>query len=129
MGRFYLTTALLLAATTEAITIPATPVWPAGRCTDRSLTAPAWVLSQYQVSAGTTTFVVNNQATDPDSLSARVTCSPGQSQCQSSAGGDGMRATLTTGADGQPTIGIFEFWTCGDEGDRYGSWRKMAKRR
>jgi hypothetical protein len=30
-----------------------------------------------------------------------------------------MRATLTTGADGQPKIGIFEFWTCGDEGDKY----------
>ncbi|KAF2690728.1 hypothetical protein K458DRAFT_426178 [Lentithecium fluviatile CBS 122367] len=118
MGIFRIIIALVLTASTRAITIPSTPTWPSGRCTDKSLTRPSWILSQYKVSAGTTTFVVNNQATDPTSLSARVTCSLGKTECQSSAGGNQMRATLTTGPDGRPVISIFELWTCSDEGDR-----------
>ncbi|KAF2643958.1 hypothetical protein P280DRAFT_546822 [Massarina eburnea CBS 473.64] len=118
MGFLSTTAALLLAASSShAINITSTPTWPDGRCTDKSLTIPSWVLSQYKVSSGTTTFVVNNRAVDPTSLSARVTCSPGKTECQSSAGGDGMRATLTTGSNGQPVIGISEFWSCSDEGD------------
>ncbi|KAF1962237.1 hypothetical protein CC80DRAFT_569993 [Byssothecium circinans] len=117
MGFLSVTAALLLAASSHAINIPSTPTWPSGRCTDKSLTIPSWVLSQYKVSGGTTTFVVNNRAVDLTSLRARVTCSPGKTECQSSAGGDQMRATLTTGANGQPVIGITEFWSCSDEGD------------
>jgi len=118
MGPFRLTAVLFLAASTYAITIPSTPTWPAGRCTDKSLTIPSWILSRYKVAGGTTTFVVNNRATDPDSLSATITCSPGKSQCQSSAGGADIRATLTAGSDGQLVVGISQFWTCGDEGDQ-----------
>jgi len=107
---------LLISTAVFAISIPETPIWPSGRCTDKSLSIPSWILSSYKVSSGTTTFRINNRAYQ-DSPRAYVTCSPGKEECQLSAIGNEVKITLTKGEDGNSVINIKEFWVCSDEGD------------
>jgi hypothetical protein len=104
----------LLASTAFAIDIPSTPTWPSGRCTDKSLTIPSWVISDYKVTSGTATFSISNRAYNGFGF---VTCSPNKKQCQSSANINQLIATWAQGADGKSVITFTEFWVCGDEGD------------
>ncbi|CAI6332236.1 unnamed protein product [Periconia digitata] len=119
MAPINLTAALLLFVSAAwAIDIPTAPTWPSGRCTDKSLSIPSWILSHYRVVNGVTSFRITNRASDPTGLYADATCSPGTSRCQLSSAGESMSATLTTASNGRATVGITDFWICGDEGDR-----------
>ncbi|PVH95503.1 hypothetical protein DM02DRAFT_675463 [Periconia macrospinosa] len=111
-------TALLLASSAFAIDVPAVPTWPSGRCTDKSLTIPSWIISRYEVANGVASFRITNRASDPSGLYADATCSPGKPKCSLSSGGESMSATLTTGSNGQPVVTVTDFWVCGDEGAR-----------
>ncbi|KAF2000631.1 hypothetical protein P154DRAFT_619886 [Amniculicola lignicola CBS 123094] len=108
---------LLLACGAYAISIPAAPIWPDGRCTDKSLTRPNWIISQYKVQAGTASFYLNNQGSNPGGFSSQFSCRPGKTECDGSAGSVPAKATLSV-VNGQSVISITDFWTCGDESDR-----------
>jgi len=122
MGVFYFSVSCLLLATTIlAVDIPAAPAWPeSGRCTDKSLTIPSWVISDYKVAAGTATFRVHNRVSDehPDNF-AHVTCQSGKSECNSQAGSHELKTTWVVGGDGRAVISFSEVWNCSDEGDEY----------
>ncbi|KFY30076.1 hypothetical protein V494_08283 [Pseudogymnoascus sp. VKM F-4513 (FW-928)] len=105
-----------LAATALAIDIPAAPTWPSGRCTDKSLTIPSWIISQYEVSGGVTTFKVDNRAADPTGLYALLECK-GEGLCGGSSGSGEMTVNYAQSPDG-PVISISNVWVCGDEGDK-----------
>lgn len=110
--------ALLLTSSALAIDVPAAPTWPSGRCTDKSLTIPSWIISRYEVANGVASFRITNRAADPTGLYADATCYPGKPQCSLSSAGESMTARLTTGADGQAVVAVTDFWICGDEGAR-----------
>ncbi|OBT80155.1 hypothetical protein VF21_00671 [Pseudogymnoascus sp. 05NY08] len=105
-----------LATSALAIDIPAAPTWPSGRCTDKSLTIPSWILSEYEVSGGVTTFKVDNRAADPTGIYAIVECK-GEGLCGGSSGTSQMTVNYSKGPDG-PVISMSHFWVCGDEGDK-----------
>lgn len=118
MGPSYsITLLVLLAYSAVAIDIPTTPTWPSGRCTDKSLSIPSWIVSDYKVVAGQATFQVDNRASASTDCCAFITCTTGQTTCQGSAGADEMVVTWTNPDNGIVEIGISEFWYCGDEGD------------
>lgn len=108
---------LLLASNVHAITIPSAPTWPSGRCTDKSLTIPSWVVTNYKVAGGKATFRVDNRATS--SGGGSVECSTGKKECQSSATADQMEVTWTDGANGNKVISFSQSWSCEDEGEKY----------
>lgn len=110
-----LVAAAALAASALAIDIPAVPTWPSGRCTDKSLTIPSWIISNYQVSNGTTAFRVDNRAADPTGLIANIQCKP-NGACQGT-GNDELRGSISQGPNGS-TIVLSEIWVCGDAGDK-----------
>ncbi|KFZ10553.1 hypothetical protein V502_08062 [Pseudogymnoascus sp. VKM F-4520 (FW-2644)] len=105
-----------LAASALAIDIPAAPTWPSGRCTDKSLTIPSWILSEYEVSGGVTTFKIDNRAADPTGIYAIAECK-GEGVCGGSSGTTQMTINYSKGPDG-PVISISHLWVCGDEGDK-----------
>jgi hypothetical protein len=107
----------LLVSNALAIEIPAVPTWPSGRCTDKSLTIPSWIISRYQVSGGTTTFRITNRAAVDTGLIADIECKP-DGKCHTS-GIDELRGTIAKDANGNPVISLGEIWVCGDEGDKY----------
>lgn len=107
----------LLARNALAIDIPQVPAWPAGRCTDKSLTIPSWIISRYKVSGGTTTFRITNRAAVDTGLIADISCTSA-GKCQTT-GIDELRGTISKDASGNPVIGLSEIWVCGDEGDKY----------
>lgn len=113
-----LTAALVAGAL--ALDIPAAPVWPtAGRCTDKSLTIPSWVISDYKVVGGTTTFKVNNRASEKTPYAADVECTAA-GVCQGTGiAADALRETISKGPDGNPVIGLTETWVCADNSDKY----------
>lgn len=118
MGAFRLSPLwLLLAPNALAITIPSTPTWPSGRCTDKSLTMPSWIITNYKVAAGTATFRADNRASS--SGGGFIECYPGKKLCQSSATADQMTVTWTDDASGNKVITFSQFWVCGDEGEKY----------
>lgn len=104
-----------LAVACAAIDIPDVPVWPSGRCTDKSLTIPSWIISRYKVVDGTTSFRVDNRAADPTGLIADIECTP-DGNCQGT-GNDELRGSISQSDDG-PVITLSEIWVCGDTGDR-----------
>jgi len=104
-----------LVTSTLAITIPPAPVWPSGRCTDKSLTIPSWILSNYKVVAGTATFQVLNRASESTSF---IECKSGKEKCNGSAGSSEISATWKKGEDGKPVVSISDSWYCTDAGDR-----------
>lgn len=108
----------LVAYTALAINIPSTPTWPSGRCTDKSLTIPSWIISNYKVTSGTATFRVDNRAFSNGGIGS-ITCSPGKKECQSSAATNELKVTWTQEDDGKNVIGFNAFWVCEDEGDKY----------
>ncbi|KAK7216036.1 hypothetical protein V2G26_004039 [Clonostachys chloroleuca] len=108
--------ALWASSVALCIEIPQTPTWPSGRCTDKSLTIPSWIITKYTVSGGTATFRVENRAADPTGLNADIECK-GTGQCQGSSGSDEMRVSLSQEAGGT-IITITELWVCGDAGDK-----------
>lgn len=108
--------ALWASSVALCIEIPQTPAWPSGRCTDKSLTIPSWIITKYTVSGGTATFRVENRAADPTGLNADIECK-GTGQCQGSSGSDEMRVSLSQEAGGT-IITITELWVCGDAGDK-----------
>lgn len=110
-----LTTTALAAAAVSALDIPAVPTWPSGRCTDKSLTIPSWIISKYRVSNGTTAFRIDNRAADPNGLIADIECTP-SGACQTS-GNDELRGSISQGPDG-PVITLSEVWVCADAGDK-----------
>ena len=115
MARLWLLS-LSLAANALAITIPAVPTWPSsGRCTDKSLTIPSWVISNYTVSGGHTTFHVINRASEAG-VTGDIDCT--SSGCQGNAANDGLRASLTAGENGT-VVTLSELWVCGDTSDKY----------
>lgn len=104
-----------LAAAALAIEIPETPTWQSGRCTDKSLTIPSWIISRYKVEDGTTSYRVVNRAADPTGLIADVTCTPDGS-CQTT-GIDEIHATISQTSEGT-VLSLQEIWVCGDSGDK-----------
>ncbi|KAK7967188.1 uncharacterized protein PG986_001465 [Apiospora aurea] len=118
MARIQILAAALVAGAL-ALGIPAVPNWPdSGRCTDKSLTIPSWLISDYEVVAGTTTFKVNNRASEKTPYSADVECTP-EGVCHGSGiAADALRETISTGPDGNPVIGLTETWVCGDNSDK-----------
>lgn len=116
MGISVLLAAAALAVNVLAIDIPATPTWPSGQCTDKSLTVPSWIISKYTVSGGTTTFRVDNRAADPNGLITDIECDSSSGACQGS-GNDEIRASISQGSSG-PVITLSEIWVCGDSGDQ-----------
>ncbi|KAF2122998.1 hypothetical protein BDV96DRAFT_639549 [Lophiotrema nucula] len=116
MSVFYFLVVSALAFITLAITIPSTPTWPDGRCTDKSLTIPSWVIWDYKVASGTATFRVDNRAHPYDGW-VEITCSRSESQCHGSAASDELKVNWREGDNGQRVISFNEFWVCGDEGD------------
>jgi hypothetical protein len=115
--RFFIVLILVL-STSLAINIPSTPIWPSGRCTDKSLTIPSWIVSNYKVASGTATFRVDNRAFSNGGIGT-ITCSPGKRECQSSAAANELRVTWEPGENGKNVIGFSGFWVCEDEGDSY----------
>ncbi|ORY02169.1 hypothetical protein BCR34DRAFT_88121 [Clohesyomyces aquaticus] len=103
------------AAQSFSIDIPPIPTWPAGSCTDKSLSTPGWIISDYEVSNGATTFRVETLAAETGHI-ADMVCTP-DNKCQSS-GNDTLRGTISTGPDGHPIIGLNETWECEDTGKR-----------
>lgn len=116
MGISVLLGVAALAVSALAIDIPAEPIWPTGRCTDKSLTIPSWILSQYEVSDGVTTFKIDNRAADPTGIYAIAECK-GEGQCGGSSGTAEMTINYSQGPDG-PVISLSHVWVCGDEGDK-----------
>lgn len=110
---------LLVLSSVAAIDIPTTPTWPSGRCTDKSLTIPSWVIKDYVVKGGVATFQVDNRASASIDCCAFITCSPGEEVCSGSAGSDEMQVTWKKGANGNNVVTVTEFWSCSDEGDKY----------
>ena len=108
--------AAVLTANTLAIDILAVPTWPSGRCTDKSLTIPSWIISNYKVSGGTTTFRADNRAADPTGLIADLTCTTSNGECQGT-GNDELRGSISQSPNG-PVITLSEIWVCGDAGDK-----------
>jgi hypothetical protein len=129
MGLFeFSAVSFLLAPTLLAIDIPAAPTWPlSGRCTDRSLTIPSWVISNYTVAAGIATFRAQNRVADtsPDYF-AHGTCKPGKSECDVWGGSHELKAEWTVGSEGKSVIHLNEQWLCSDEGDKYVSPRVLG---
>lgn len=116
MGVSKILTIAALAAGALAIDIPTEPVWPSGRCTDKSLSIPSWILSQYTVSEdGTTSFLVTNRAEVPSGINAIYECTP-DGKCSGSSGTSGMSATFSQTAEGT-VITLSDIWVCDDEGD------------
>lgn len=107
--------AAVLAVNTLAIDLPAVPTWPSGRCTDKSLTIPSWIISNYKVSGGTTTFRVDNRAADPTGLIADIECTS-NGECQGT-GNDELHGSISQSPNG-PVITLSEIWVCGDAGDK-----------
>jgi hypothetical protein len=119
MGLFHFFIVFFLPASiTVAIDIPSTPTWPSGGCTDKSLTIPSWIISNYKVVSGTATFKVDNRAFSYGGLGS-ITCSPGKRECQSSASANELRVSWAQREDGKTLIEFNEFWVCEDEGDTY----------
>lgn len=89
----------------HGIDIPAVPSWPSGECTDKSLTIPSWIVSNFTSgSDGSSSFSVTNRAAD---TSAEVTCD--SSACTVSGG-----ATLSASVSSGPVVTLTESWTCSD---------------
>ena len=119
MGLFQLSVVFLLwASTALAISIPATPTWPSGRCTDKSLTIPSWVIFNYSVIADTARFQIYNRA-NADSWNQWVTCPAGHTACDGEQSIRQTKLTRNKRSDGKTEIGFYEFWTCEDAGDPY----------
>ncbi|PVI02588.1 hypothetical protein DM02DRAFT_701397 [Periconia macrospinosa] len=116
MGAFLFPLWLLLASNALTITIPSTPTWPSGRCTDKSLTIPSWIITNYKVAAGTATFRAVNRASTSDG--GFIECYPGTKECRSSASADQMMVTWTDGANGNAVIAFSQSWVCEDEGEK-----------
>lgn len=114
MVRFSFSLAALVVAC-AAIDIPEVPVWPSGRCTDKSLTIPSWIISRYKVVDGTTSFRIDNRAADPTGLIADIECTP-EGNCQGT-GNDELRGSISQ-SDAGSVITLSEIWVCGDTGDR-----------
>lgn len=108
--------AAVFAVNTLAINLPVAPTWPSGRCTDKSLTIPSWIIHDYKVSGGTTVFIYDNRAAVPNGLLQEITCLP-DGNCQGTAGSDLMRASISQSSNG-PVITLSEIWVCGDAGDK-----------
>jgi hypothetical protein len=108
--------AAALLASTLAINLPIVPIWPSGRCTDKSLTIPSWIIYDYKVSNGTTTFSVHNRAADPRGLVDDIKCKS-NGECQGSTGSDEQRIFISQSPNG-PVITLSEIWVCGDAGDK-----------
>lgn len=104
-----------LAVGVFAIDIPAVPTWTSGRCTDKSITIPSWIISNYKVSGGTTTFRVDNRAADPKGLIGDIECTP-EGKCQTT-GNDELRGVISHSAEGT-VISLSEIWVCGDAGEK-----------
>ncbi|KAK6849100.1 hypothetical protein PG995_012933 [Apiospora arundinis] len=119
MARLLMLTAVLVATGALAIDIPAAPVWPtAGRCTDKSLTIPSWIISDFKVVGGTTTFKVNNRASEKTPYAADVECTAA-GVCQGTGiAADALRETISKGPDGNTVIGLTETWVCADNSDK-----------
>lgn len=109
MGKISLLVAAL-AATSQAIDIPAVPTWPAGRCTDKSLSIPSWTISGYKQSQGTVTFQVENRA---NGVKTAVECS--STSCTSN--NPKLSASVAVGTSG-PIVTIRDAWTCTDAEER-----------
>jgi len=110
----------LLASAALAIDIPSTPVWPDGRCTDKSLTIPSWIVHEYVVKNGVASFQVVNRAPEATgSCCAFIDCYPGKEDCEGSANSAEMRVKWRKGPGGKNVISISEFWYCADEGQKY----------
>lgn len=105
-----------LAAVGLAIDIPAVPTWPSGQCTDKSLTIPSWIISNYRVVGGTTTFNVQNRANTGGSV-YDIKCTAA-GKCQGNAASSQMRESISLGPDGNPVVNLTETWVCSDEGDK-----------
>ncbi|KAF2468360.1 uncharacterized protein BDR25DRAFT_373427 [Lindgomyces ingoldianus] len=119
MWRSTLLSTLFLAAVSLAIEIPAVPTWPtSGRCTDKSLTIPSWIITKYKVSGGTTTFQIANRAAEVATDIGHIECTA-DNKC-SGYGIDELRATISTGSDGRRIVGVSQLWQCGETGDKYG---------
>ncbi|KAH6847021.1 hypothetical protein B0I37DRAFT_430236 [Chaetomium sp. MPI-CAGE-AT-0009] len=101
--------ALMLAHLAFTIDIPATPMWPSGQCTDKSLTIPSWIISDYKSSSGATTFSVANRASD---TAGSVSCA--SSACTVS-GSAKLSASLLSDSAG-PLVTLEEGWNCSDLG-------------
>jgi hypothetical protein len=104
--------ALILVQLALAIDIPATPVWPSGQCTDKSLTIPSWIISDYKSSGGTTTFSVANRASG---TAGSVSCA--SSACKVS-GNAKLSASLSSSSTGA-LVELKESWDCSDLGQTY----------
>ncbi|RDL38078.1 Uncharacterized protein BP5553_05511 [Venustampulla echinocandica] len=114
MGISVILAAAALAVSALAIDVPAAPpTWPSGRCTDKSLTIPSWIITKYTVSGGTTTFTVDNRASEPNGRIGDLQCKS-DGECQTS-GNDELRGYLSQSPNG-PVIKLSEIWVCGDEG-------------
>jgi hypothetical protein len=114
MGKVRLFVAAL-AASALAIDIPAVPTWPTtGRCTDKSLTIPSWIISNYTQSGGHTTFRVDNRASETGYV-GYIDCT--SNGCQGNAGNDELRASIAQGEEGT-VVTLSEIWTCGDTKDK-----------
>lgn len=104
-----------LAASSLGIDVPAVPTWPSGRCTDKSLTIPSWIISNYKVSDGTTTFRVDNRAADPTGLIADMECTS-DGECIGT-GNDELHAEISQSGE-EAIVILSEVWVCDDAGDK-----------
>jgi len=101
---FYIATVGLV----RSVTIPPAPIWPPGKCIDKSLSIPSWVIRDFKSTAqGSATFSVTNRASD---TSGSVRCA--SSACTVS-GNAALSVSMSSGS-GNPVVTLKEAWMCND---------------
>lgn len=93
-----------------AAAIPSPPVWPAGACTDKSLSIPSWVISSFKATGSDASFHILNRASNYE---GPVTCTLGS--C-TAAGNAAIRATVQVRGS-SAEVNIDDTWSCHDKRD------------
>lgn len=104
--RLFAASALSFVATAA---IPAAPVWPANACTDKSLSIPSWVISNFRATGSDVSFHLLNRASNYE---GSVTCTRGTFCTAASNPAIHVTAQIS-GSNAQVTID--DTWSCNDK--------------
>ncbi|KAI0473192.1 hypothetical protein GGR56DRAFT_604082 [Xylariaceae sp. FL0804] len=100
-------------AQSQLIAFPAVPTWGSGLCTDKSLTIPSWIVSDFATDGSSSSFDVANRAVG---TTYTVSCAAGAASACSVSGDGNLTAAVTssTGSGSTPVVSLAESWSCSD---------------